>query len=543
MPQRNDLRKATLVTLPATLKILICDEMLLQPHNLRREGFDIEYVVNMPRADVLARLAEFDALITRSRTKVDQELLAAGPRLKVIGRGGVGVDNIDVEAASRRGILVLNAPEANTASAAELAIALMMAASRGVARSDRSIRSGTWDRKYLGREVEGKTLGIVGLGRIGSVVAKRARGLEMHVVAYDPYIAEARFEVLGIERAQTLADLLPRADVLTVHTPATIETIGMIGPAEIALMPKGSIIVNAARGGIVQEEALAAALTDGHVFGAGVDVFADEPPAANHPLLARDNVVLTAHLGANTSEAQARVGVEIVDSVCQALLGDVSRGAINAPALDAATMERLGPYLTLAERMGRMLSQLGLKAASEIEIEFAGRFPGDTEPVFTSVIVGYLSSVTDQRPNLINARALAKERGIMLTQRSRDDSADYANEVSVTLHDGERMRRVSGTVFGRQPRLTRIKTYRMELPPEGFVLICTNVDKPGVVGRVGTLLGSKGINIAGMQLGRADKGGQALFTLSLDSRPGHDVIDAIREMDVIESVFLADFSS
>lgn len=525
-----------------TLKILICDEMLLSPSHLKRDGFDIEYVVNMPRADVLARLPEFDALITRSRTKVDQELLTAGPRLKVIGRGGVGVDNIDVEAASRRGILVLNAPEANTASAAELAISLMMAASRGVARSDKLIRQGKWDRKYLGREVEGKTIGIVGLGRIGSIVAKRAKGLEMHVVAYDPYIGDTRFEVLGIERARKLDDLLPRADVLTVHTPATEETIGMIGPKELGLMKAGSIVVNAARGGIIQEKALAAALEDGHLFAAGVDVFTDEPPSADHPLLARDDVVLTAHLGANTSEAQARVGVEIVDSVCKALQGDVSRGAINAPALDAATMDRLGPYLTLAERMGQMLSQLGLKAASEIEVEFAGRFPGETDPIFTSVIVGYLKSVTDQRPNLINARALAKERGIMLTQRTTEISDEYANEVRVTLHDGERVRRVSGTVFGKQPRLTRIKTYRMELPPDGFVLICTNIDKPGVVGRVGTLLGSNGINIAGMQLGRADPGGQALFTLTLDSRPDATVIDAIRAMDVIESVFLADFT-
>jgi len=534
---------STTLGVPVTFKILICDEMLLTPANLARDGFDIEYIANMPRADVLARLPRFDALITRSRTKVDAELLAAGPRLKVIGRGGVGVDNIDVEAASRRGILVLNAPEANTASAAELAIALMLAASRGVSRSDRLIRAGTWDRKYLGREVEGKTLGIVGLGRIGSIVAKRAKGLEMSVVAYDPYIGDTRFEVLGIARARTLDEMLPRIDVLTVHTPATEETVGMIGPKEIEAMKRGAIIVNAARGGIVQEKALAAALTDGHLFAAGVDVFTDEPPPADHPLLARDDVVLTAHLGANTSEAQARVGVEIVDSVCNALHGDVSRGAINAPALDAATMDKLGPYLVLAERMGQMLSQLGLKAASEIEIEFAGRFPGDTQPIFTSVIVGYLKSVTDQRPNLINARSLAKERGIMLTQRATETSADYANEVRVTLHDGERVRRVSGTVFGRQPRLTRIKTYRMELPPEGFVLICTNVDKPGVVGRVGTLLGSNGINIAGMQLGRADPGGQALFTLSLDSKPSAAVIDAIRAMDVIESVFLADFTA
>jgi D-3-phosphoglycerate dehydrogenase len=523
--------------------ILICDEMLLKPEHLTRDGFTLDYVANMPRADVLARLPDYDALITRSRTKVDVELLAAGPRLKVIGRGGVGVDNIDVEAASRRGILVLNAPEANTASAAELALTLMFAASRGVARSDKLIRTGTWDRKYLGREVEGKTLGIVGLGRIGSIVAKRAKGLEMKVIAYDPYIGDTRFEVLGVERARTLDDMLPRIEVLTVHTPATEETIGMIGPKELERLKAGAIVVNAARGGIVQERALAAALADGHVFAAGVDVFTDEPPPTDHPLLGRDDVVLTAHLGANTSEAQARVGIEIVDSVCKALLGDVSRGAINAPALDADTMERLGPYLTLAERMGRMLSQLGLGAASEIAVEFAGRFPGDTEPVFTSVLVGYLRSVTDQRPNLINARALAKERGITLTQRSTDVSEEYANEVRVTLHDGERVRRVSGTVFGRQPRLTRIKTYRMELPPEGVVLVCTNLDRPGVVGKVGTLLGSKGINIAGMQLGRADPGGKALFTLSLDSRPDASLVEEIRNLDVIESVFLTDFSN
>lgn len=524
-------------------KILICDEMLLRPESLTRSGFTIEYVVNMPRADVIARLPEFDALITRSRTKVDAELLAAGPRLKVIGRGGVGVDNIDVEAASRRGILVLNAPEGNTASAAELAITLMLAASRGVARSDTLIRAGTWDRKYLGREVEGKTLGIVGLGRIGSIVAKRAKGLEMKVVAYDPYIGDTRFETLGVERARDLSLMLPRIDVLTVHTPATEETVGMIGPKELGLIKPGAIVVNAARGGIVQERALAAALADGHLFAAGIDVFTTEPPPADHPLVGRDDVVMTAHLGANTVEAQGRVGAEIVESVCAALHGDVSRGAINAPALDADTMTRLGPYLTLAERMGRMLGQLGLNAATEIEVEFAGRLPGDTEPVFTSVLIGYLRNITDQPANLINARALAKERGIMLTQRVTEISEEYANEVRVTLHDSERVRRVSGTVFGRQPRLTRIKTYRMELPPEGFVLICTNIDKPGVVGKVGTLLGSKGINIAGMQLGRADPGGQALFTLSLDSRPDPSVIDDIRNMDVIESVFLADFTN
>ncbi len=524
-----------------TPKILICDEMQFTPESLQREGFLIEYMANMPREEILRRLPEFDALITRSRTKVDTELLEAGAKLRVVGRGGVGVDNIDLEAASRRGILVLNAPEANTVSAAELAITLMMAASRGVARSDKQIRAGTWDRKYLGREVKDKTLGIVGLGRIGTLVANRAMGMKMNVIAFDPYIGQRRFELLGVRRAQTLQEMLPEIDYLTVHTPATEETVGMIGPKELALLRPGAIVVNAARGGIVNEAALAAALEDNHVFAAGIDVFVTEPPEKNNPLLGRDDVVMTAHLGANTSEAQDRVGSEILERVCAALLGDVSRGAINAPAMDARTRELLGPYLLLGERIGQMLAQLEIGAAQEIEVEFAGRFPGDTDPIFASVLVGYLRNITEEQPNLINARALAKERGVALTIKHNEISDDYANEVKVSVSDGKRVRKVAGTCFGKQPRITRIRNYRLEIAPEGVALICTNTDQPGVVGKIGSLLGEAGLNIAGMQLGRDEPGGKALFALSLDSRPSPEMMQKIRALSFIESAFVVEF--
>ncbi|WP_412029062.1 phosphoglycerate dehydrogenase [Deinococcus yunweiensis] len=529
-------------TLQATapLRVLICDEM--NPGDLNHAGFQIDYQGNMDRAETLRRLPEYDALITRSRTKVDRELIdAAGPRLKVIGRGGVGVDNIDLDYASLRGLLVLNAPESNNVSAAELALMHLMAAARGLTGSDARTRAGTWDRKFLGIELKDKTLGIVGLGRIGSIVADRAQGLRLNVVAYDPHVPESKFERLGVARAATLDELLTQVDFLTVHTPLTDETTGMIGERELALMKKDSIVVNAARGGIVEERALVAALQSGHLFGAGVDVFVEEPPTPDHVFLQAPNLGITAHLGANTREAQERVGAEIVSRVLDALKGDVSKGAVNAPALDAKTMEALGGYLTLGEKLGRILAQL-LPGAHDVEVTFRGEFPADPAPVVTSALVGYLSGSTDERPNMINARALARERGLNLAVREQADSPDYQTEVivKVTSHasDRDRTRTVGGTVFGKSPRLTRLRDFRVELEPEGYILIASNEDKPGAVAKLSTLLGTWGVNIAGMALGRAQKGGQALFTLTLDDGLSAEQLQAIRELDVIESAYL-----
>ncbi|WP_216318363.1 phosphoglycerate dehydrogenase [Deinococcus aestuarii] len=528
-------------TQAAPLRVLICDEM--NPGHLEHAGFEIDYEGNLPREETLRRLPDYDALITRSRTKVDRELLeAAGERLKVIGRGGVGVDNIDLEACSRRGILVLNAPESNNVSAAELAITHLMAAARGLTRSDRLTRAGEWDRKFLGVELKDKTLGIVGLGRIGSIVADRAQGLRLNVVAFDPYVPENKFERLGVTRAAGLDDLLAQVDFLTVHTPLTEETQGMIGARELALLRPGAIVVNAARGGIVEEGALVEALKSGHLFGAGVDVFVDEPPTPEHVFLGAPNLGITAHLGANTREAQERVGAEIVGRVLAALHGDVSRGAVNAPALDAKTLELLGGYLDLGEKLGRILAQL-LPGASDLEVTFRGEFPADPAPVVTAALVGYLSGSTDERPNMINARALAKERGLNLAVREEGDSPDYQTEVIVKVVSGtggekRRTRTVGGTVFGRSPRLTRLRDFRVELAPEGFILIASNQDRPGAVAKLSNLLGTWGVNIAGMALGRAEKGGQALFTLTLDDGLTPEQLQAIRDLDVIESAFL-----
>ncbi|MCP2013068.1 D-3-phosphoglycerate dehydrogenase [Deinococcus sp. HSC-46F16] len=525
----------------APLRVLICDEM--NPGPLEHAGFEIDYAGNLPREETLRRLPDYDALITRSRTRVDRELLeAAGPRLRVIGRGGVGVDNIDLDACSRRGILVLNAPESNTVSAAELALAHLLAAARGLTRSDRRTRAGQWDRTFLGTELKDKTLGIVGLGRIGSIVADRAQGLRLNVIAHDPYVPENKFGRLGVERAATLDELLDRVDFLTVHTPLTEETRGLIGERELARLKPGAVVVNAARGGIVDEVALAAALHRGHLLGAGVDVFVEEPPAPGHALLDAPNLSVTAHLGANTVEAQERVGAEIVGRVLAALHGDVSRGAVNAPALDPRTLEALGGYLDLGEKLGRILTQL-LPGAHELEVTFRGDFPADPAPVVTAALVGYLSGSTDEVPNLINARALARERGLTLTVREDAESPDYQTEVvlRVTAH-GEggrpRTRTVGGTVFGRSPRLTRLRDFRVELAPEGFILIASNQDRPGAVAALSALLGEWGVNIAGMALGRAERGGQALFTLTLDDGLSAEQLGAIRALDMIDSAYL-----
>ena len=362
----------------------------------------------------------------------------------------------------------------------------------------------------------------------------------MHVVAYDPYVPDSKFERAGVKRAATLEELLRQVDAVTVHTPLTDETRGMLGQAELAQLKPGSIAVNAARGGIIDEAALVEALNSGHLFAAGINVFVEEPPTPDHVFLQAQNLGITAHLGANTVEAQERVGAEIVGRVLAALHGDVSRGAVNAPALDAKTLEALGGYLTLGEKLGRILAQL-LPGASDIEVTFRGDFPADPAPVLTQVLVGYLSGSTDERPNLINARALAKERGLSVAVREQQDSPDYQTEVivKVTEHGSrDRSRTVGGTVFGKSPRLTRLRDFRVELEPEGHILIASNEDKPGAVAKLSNLLGTWGVNIAGMALGRAQKGGQALFTLTLDDGLTPEQLDAVRALDVIESAFL-----
>lgn len=491
------------------------------------------------RADLLGIVSGYDAIITRSRTQVDEELLAAATRLKVVGRGGVGVDNIDLDAASRRDILVVNAPEANNVSAAELALALMLAASRGVARSDRLVRQGRWDRAYLGRELEGARLGVVGLGRIGSLVARRAQGLGMEVAAYDPYINRRRADELKVDLFDDLSSMLARSDFLTVHTPLTDETRGMIGPAQLAALPDGAVVVNAARGGIVQEDALLAALESGKLFGAGLDVFVLEPPTVDHPLLARDDVVLTAHLGANTREAQHRVGEQILERTLAVLRGNYSVDIVNAPALAPQVMAALGAYLELGERLGAMAAQLAEGRVRSVEVEFSGDFPRDPDPVATAVVKGLMEPFLDTPPSYVNAPSLARDRDIRVSKATSASDHGYTSHVLVTVTTAAGTTRVGGTVLAGKPRITSIDGYNLEIRPEGAMLVCTNYDRPGAVGRVGTVLGEAGVNINSMQLSRVSEDGLAMFVVTLDSAPRGEVLEVLAGLeDVIRSLRL-----
>jgi len=521
--------------MPAVPRILVTDAI-----NLGDAHYPDVEVIDRPgigRDELLALISEFDGLITRSRTQVDDALLRAATRLRVIGRGGVGVDNIDLDAASRRGIIVLNAPESNTTSAAELALALMFAAARGVARSDRAIRAGTWDRAFLGRELTGARLGIVGLGRIGSQVAQRAIGLGMSVIAYDPYVTRQRADALDVTLFDRLDSLLERVDVLTVHTPLTDETRGMIAADELALLPRGAIVVNAARGGIIDEAALVAALDAGHLRGAGIDVFVDEPPAPDHPFLGRDDIVMTAHLGANTSEAQQRVGAEILERTALALLGDLSRGAVNAPALAPSVVKALGRYLELGEVLGRMASQLTPGRVREIVVRCEGTFPEPPAPIQVAVAKGFLEGFLDESPNYINAVAIAKERGIAMRFEEAPASGAYRQAVRVVASGTGPVVDVAGTVLGDHPRIVAVDGFPIEIRPEGTMLLCTNYDRPGAIGKVGTVLGDAGVNISGLQLSRVGDDGLAMFALTLDQVPPEPVLDVLRSLgDVIHSL-------
>ncbi|AEB11908.1 D-3-phosphoglycerate dehydrogenase [Marinithermus hydrothermalis DSM 14884] len=513
-------------------RILVTDEMQLGEASW--PGVLLDYRPGMPREEVLEAIGAYDALITRSRTRVDRELLERGTRLKVIGRGGVGVDNIDLEEASRRGVMVVNVPEANTRSAAELAFALMLAAARGVALSDRKLREGVWDRKFLGLELRGKTLGIVGLGRIGSQVARFAKHFDMRVLAYDPYIPRARAESLGVELVDELEALLHRAQFLTVHTPLTEETRGMIGRRELYLLPKNAVVVNAARGGIIQEEALLEVLEEGHLFAVGLDVFAQEPPPVDHPLLHHPRVVHTAHLGANTFEAQERVGEAVLERVVKALKGDFTY-AINT-GFDPEAFQALKGFIPLGEALGKLLVQITRGRAQAVEVAFYGRFEASPEPVATAVAKGMLERVLSEGVNLVSAGPLLRERGIHLSTYHDPEPRGYTQLVEVRLSTDQETRRARGTVLGSQPRLVGIDDYPLEVVPEGHLLVCVNHDRPGVVGRVGTLLGEAGVNIAGMQLGRDAPGGRALFVLTVDERPSPEVLEALARLEVLERV-------
>ncbi|MGH7662925.1 MAG: phosphoglycerate dehydrogenase [Gemmatimonadaceae bacterium] len=490
--------------------------------------------------DLADAIAGADAVLVRSATHITRESLGRADRLRVIGRAGVGVDTIDVDAATERGIAVLTAPSGNTVSAAELTLALLLSLVRRVPAADRSMKAGEWERKgFNGSELYGKTLGLVGAGRIGGEVARRARAFGMRVICHDPFLTGERAGVLDIELA-SLDDVLARADVLSLHVPLSDDTRGMVGDVQIARMKTGAYVVNAARGGVIDERALREALESGHLAGAALDVYEEEPLPASHPLRALPNVVLTPHLGASTVEAQQNVAIEIAQAVRAALVdGDLSR-AVNAPALGGEEMRRLRPLLSLIERLGRLAAEIAGGGLHRVEVRYAGAAENALRPLAANALVGALAPALGARDvNFVNALYLAEARGIEVRRTRLDSHGAYSEyvEVRAGARDGEA--RVAGALLGHgHPRIVRIAEFHVDIVPRGTLVVLRNRDVPGVIGRVGTLLGEAGVNIGEYHQARleAGGGGEALAAISVDGRLERETIQRLRALPEVLDV-------
>lgn len=527
---------------PGALRLIIADPLL--PDGLATlraaPGLVVEDLSDGDRESLLRALPGASALIVRSRTKVDTDLIRAGDALRVVGRAGVGVDNIDIPACTRRGIAVLNAPAANTYSTAELAFGLLLAAARRIPEADGSIRDGAWMRKHLrGTQLSGKTLGVIGLGRIGAEVAMRGRAFGMRVVAYDPFVNEERAEDLGIELVD-LDALLGMAHAVTLHVPLMEENRGLIGREEIAAMRPGAILVNAARGGLVDETAVAEGLASGQLGAAGLDVYETEPLPADSPLREAPHLVFTPHLGASTFEAQRQVSRQIAVAVRDALLeGDYS-GALNAP-FEADDREGSGPIMTLGRCLGQLLGGLGDAPPRRLEVRYGGPRDGVLGPLAASVAVGFLERRVDPPLNVVNALSIAADRGLEIARVRTQAVGDYTNYVELAASSSPNpagARIVGGALMGSrmEPRIVRVGPFRVDTVPRGTCLLIRNRDQPGVIGAVGTILGEANANIAEYHLARRRGGGRSLGVVRIDGALPAEVLNGLRELDAIDEV-------
>jgi D-3-phosphoglycerate dehydrogenase / 2-oxoglutarate reductase len=520
------------------VKVLVRERISDAGIELLREKFDVDLDSD---GDLAEKIGDYDAIIIRSGTHLTKDLIERAENLKVIGRAGVGVDNVDVDAASRRGIVVANAPESTVVSAAEHTIGLLLALSRSIPQAHASLKAGTWDRsRFGGLELADKTLGLAGFGRIGQQVARRAKGLEMSVVAYDPYVAPARFGELGVERAESLGDLLARSDFLSLHLTLAPETYRLIGREQLAAAKDGIRIVNAARGELVDESALIEALESGKVAGAALDVFSAEPYSG--PLLELDNVVVTPHLAASTEEAQDRAGIIVAEQVAAALEGGVVTNAVNVPAVAAEEAAHLRPFLPLAAKLGALAVALADGSPTRLDFAYLGELAEhDTRLLTVAALNGVFQGRADQTVNYVNAPLLAQERGIEVREERRRASRDFTSLMRVTAVSGDREAMVAGTTLGRddEPRLVRALGYEIEIGLEPRMLFVVNDDRPGMIGRLGTLLGEEAVNIAHMAVSRNRRSAKALMALTLDSTPGEELLQRLRaEPGFVEVRFL-----
>jgi D-3-phosphoglycerate dehydrogenase len=515
------------------MKVLVAENIGPSGIDLLREaGFDVDLGSDWSREQLEDRIGDYDGLLIRSATQVDADLLAKAANLKAVGRAGVGVDNVDVDAATRRGIVVANAPQSNVVTAAEHTMALLLALARHVPQAHASLTGGAWERsKFSGVELNGKVLGILGFGRIGQLVAHRAKGFGMRVIGYDPYLAEERFHELGIDRAATPEDIYAQADFVTIHLPKTPETENFLDAKAFAQMKDGVRVLNVARGPLVDDDALAEALESGKVAGAALDVFRSEP-ITDHPLFGHPRVIVTPHLGASTAEATDRAGFQAAEQVVAALTGGPVTTAVNVPAIEAADLEAVAPFLSLSTALGRIAATLAQSSAlSAIEVEFLGRVAErDTRLLTIQVVKGALSGHTDEGVNDVNALTFAGERGIAVTSTSRPVARDFTDLVRVTATAAGSSTRVVGTVLGQQhrPHLLEAWGARFNVQLENHLAIFRYRDQPGMLGRLGTALGDAGINIVSAAVGvQTDAGDEAVLLVTTDRAVRDVVLDAV----------------
>lgn len=529
------------------MKVIITERIAEDGINfLKESGFEVDIRYGISHNELLGIIENYDAIIVRSVTKVNAELVARGVNLKVVGRAGNGVDNIDLNACTSKGIIVVNTPESNTMAAAELAVGLAFCIFRNIPQANSAGRNKDFRRnKFLGNELDGKTAGIIGLGRIGSIVAAKLKGCNMRVVAYDPYITDERFKKVGVTKCETLEELLSQSDLITMHTPKTAETYGMIGEKELATCKKGVRIVNAARGGLVNEKALYNAILSGKVAGAGIDVLDPEPnydkkPEEQdyiNPLLTLDNVIITPHLGASTEEANYNVGTAIADLVAGALKGDMV-AAVNMPAMKSRELNGLRPYLDLGEMLGKIYYQAEKDTVQKIEIIYSGDLVDkETKVISLSVLKGFLDPVIKEKVNYVNAEFMLKNMGVVLTESKSTHLEKYTNLITVKFYTKTAQLSVSGTIFAKEEiRIVDFFGYKLDFEPTPFVMAVQNIDKPGIIGQIGTTLGASGINIAAMQWSRNRKGEKAVAFVSVDVEVSNEIMDNIRKIDGVLKV-------
>ena len=525
------------------MKVLAADGISPKGIELLQKEFEVDVRDKISAEELLEIIPQYDALMVRSASKVTAEVINRAEKLKIIGRAGVGVDNIDIPAATAKGIIVINSPGGNTIAATEHTMAMMLAMSRNIPIANETMQKGEWNRKqYVGVELRNKTLGVIGMGRIGSGVAKRAMAFDMNVIAYDPYINEDRAKDLGVT-VGTLDDVITQSDFITVHMPLTPDTKGMIGMEQMKKMKKGVRLVNCARGGIIVEEDLAEAVKQGIVAGAAIDVFTSEPVGADHPLVGVPGIVLTPHLGASTVEAQVGVSLDVSEGILAALKGEPVATAVNMAPVSPQVMKVIAPYLTLAERLGGTVASLAEAPVKKVEVTYNGEITEvNTGMLTTAVIKGLLNPIMENDVNYVNAPGLAKERGIKVTEVKKKEAEDFANLITVKADiGGGKNLTVQGTLFGSEARIVRINKFRVDVDPQARILVCPHINKPGVIGTIGTFLGVHGINISGMQVGKTEVEGTSLMVLTVDHDIPASVLKDVKGIDGIIDAKLVNF--